>query len=142
MSSLQRVRVHHTFTSDPATVFAALSEHENLGRLFGARVTRVRDGDTTRNGVGSVRRLRAGGILPPFEETVTVSEPDTLIEYRITKGGPLRDHHGVQRFVPTADGGTMLDYTIEFRAAVPGLAPVVAAALRRSITAGLPSLVP
>ena len=31
-----RVNVTHTYTSDPKTVFEALSEHENLGPVFGA----------------------------------------------------------------------------------------------------------
>ena len=42
------------------------------------------------------------GRTAPFEETVTQFEPDELIEYRITKGTPLRDHVGVMRFTPAA----------------------------------------
>lgn len=136
-----RVHVTHTFRSPPANVFAALGEHEDLGPLFGASITRLRDGDTSRNGVGSVRSLRIGP-APAFEETVTVSEPDERIEYRITRGGPLRGHHGVQVLTPTEDGGTRLDYTIAFDAPVPGLAAVVAKVLTARITAGLPGLVP
>ena len=81
-----------------------MSEHENLGPLFGANVTRVRDGDTERNGVNSVRRLKVGP-LPPFEETVHEFVPDERIVYRITKGGPLKDHVGVLEFSPGAGGG-------------------------------------
>lgn len=131
----------HTYTSDPVAVFEALSEHENLGALFGAKITRVRDGDTSRNGVGSTRRLKIGP-LPAFEETTTTAEPGSLIEYRITKGGPLKGHWGVQRLTPTADGGTTLDYTIGFDAPVPGMAAVVGKVLTGSITKGLPKLVP
>jgi hypothetical protein len=85
MATPQRVHVTHTYTSDPATVFEKLSEHENLGPVFGAKITRVRDGDTSRNGPGSTRRLKIGP-LPAFEETTTVSEPNTLIEYKISTG--------------------------------------------------------
>ena len=136
-----RVHVTQTYRSDPATVFAALAEHENLGPVFGAKITRMRDGDASRNGVGSVRRLKIGP-LPAFEETTTVAEEPTLIEYRITRGSPLRNHHGVQRLSPTPDGGTRLDYTITFDAVVPGLDKVVAAVLTRAISRGLPKLVP
>ncbi len=136
-----RVHVTQTYRSDPSTVFAALAEHENLGPVFGANITRMRDGDTSRNGVGSVRRLKIGP-LPAFEETTTVAEEPTLIEYRITRGSPLRNHHGVQRLSPTPNGGTRLDYTITFDAAVPGLDKVVAAVLTRAIARGLPKLVP
>jgi uncharacterized protein YndB with AHSA1/START domain len=138
MPAPQRVHVTHTFTSDPATVFAALSEHEKLGPALGARITRVRDGETSRNGVGSTRRLKIGP-LPAFEETVTVAEPNSLIEYQISKGTPLKGHWGVQRLTPTADGGTELDYRIGFD--LPLLAGVVGAAITRQLSKGLGSIV-
>ena len=68
MATPQRVHITHEFKSDPKTVFDKLAEHENLGPVFGAKVTRVSDGTTSRNGVGSVRRLQIGP-LPAFEET-------------------------------------------------------------------------
>ncbi|MBC7633652.1 SRPBCC family protein [Aeromicrobium sp.] len=139
MPTPQRVHVTHTFTSDPATVFEKLSEHENLGPVFGAKITRVRDGDTSRNGVGSTRRLKIGP-LPGFDETTTTAEPNTLIEYKITRGGPLKGHWGVQRLSPTADGGTLLDYTIGFDAPVPGMAALVGKILTGAISKGLPKL--
>jgi len=133
--------VTHTFRSAPADVFAALGEHENLGRLFGASITRLRDGETSRNGVGSARTLKIGP-LPAFVETVVVSEPDERIEYEITQGSPLRGHRGIQVLTPTADGGTLLDYTIHLDAPVPGVAGVVAKVLTQKISAGLPWLLP
>lgn len=141
MATPQRVHVVHTFTSDPATVFAKLAEHENLGPLFAARITRVRDGDTSRNGAGSTRRLKIGP-LPAFEETTTIAEPHTLIEYRITKGGPLKGHWARQILTPTSDGGTQLDYTIGFDMPVPGTAPVVARILQTVITRSIGKLTP
>ncbi|HUQ00352.1 MAG TPA: SRPBCC family protein [Aeromicrobium sp.] len=137
-----RVHVKHTYTSDPKTVFDALSEHENLGPVFGAKITRKTDGDANRNGVGSSRQLNIGP-LPPITETVVVWEPNTHIEYEITKGGfPLKNHYGVQRLTPTADGGTELDYTIAFDSVIPGMAPVVAKQLTAALSKGLPRLVP
>lgn len=141
MASSQRVHVVHTFTSDPATVFDKLSEHENLGPVLGAKITRLSDGTSTRNGVGSVRRLKIGP-LPAFEETVTVADPNTLIEYKVTKGSPLKGHWGKQVLTPTADGGTTLEYTIGFDMAVPGLAPVVGKAIVGALRKGLPKLCP
>jgi len=131
------VVVDRTFTLPPARVFAYLAEHEHLGPLFAAKVTRLRDGtDGTRNGVGSARSLRIGP-LPAFVETNTEVVPDELIRYRITKGSPLRDHEGVMRFAPTPSGGTHFHYEVRFGAVVPGLDKVVAASLRRSIAKGL-----
>ncbi len=140
MTTPQRVHVTHTYTSDPATVFEALSEHENLGPVFGAKITRVRDGKTSRNGVGSTRSLKVGP-LPAFEETITAAEPNTLIEYEISKGSPLRGHWGKQALTPTADGGTLLDYTIGFDIA-PGVSGLVGKVLSSNIAKGLPKLAP
>ncbi len=134
---MQRVLVERDFALPPERVFAYLAEHENLGRLFGAKIERKRDGtDGTRNGVGSVRALRVGP-LPPFEETVTEVVPDELIRYRITKGSPLRDHSGEMRFQPAPAGGTHLRYEISFRGVVPGIDRVIAPGLKRNIANGL-----
>jgi len=141
MATPQRVHVTHTYTSDPATVFEKLSEHENLGPLFKARITRVRDGDTSRNGPGSTRSVKIGP-LPAFEETTTVSEPHALIEYEITKGSPLKGHWGRQILTPTSDGGTQLDYTIGFDLPVPGVAGAVGKVLEANIAKGLGQLAP
>lgn len=141
MSTPQRVHVVHTYTSDPATVFEKLSEHENLGPVFGAKIARVKDGDTSRNGVGSTRSLKIGP-LPAFHETTTVSEPNTLIEYKISKGSPLKGHWGRQVLTPTPEGGTVLDYTIGFDMAVPGVAGIVAKVLTKNIAKGLGKLTP
>jgi hypothetical protein len=137
-----RVHVTHRYTSDPKSVFEALSEHENLGPIFGAKITRLTDGESSRNGVGSSRRLNIGR-LPAIVETVVVSEPNSTIEYKITAGGfPLKGHYGVQRLSPTDDGGTLLDYTIAFNTIIPGFAPVVAKQLTAGLRKGLPKLLP
>src|SRR5262245_12847990 len=111
---MQRVLVERRFDAAPGEVFAYLAEHENLEPLFGARITRVRDGDDgTRNGVGSTRRLKIAPVIPAFEETTTELVPDSLIRYRITKGTPLREHEGLMRFFPDGEG-TRLVYEITF----------------------------
>jgi uncharacterized protein YndB with AHSA1/START domain len=134
---VQTVRVQKDFAAPPERVFAHLSENDNLGVLFApARVEHARDGEDGRTGVGSVRRLSFWGLLP-FEETVTDVVPNERIEYEITKGSPMRDHHGTMRFTPTGSGGTHLEYEITFDSAVPGLAPVVAMQLRRALAKGL-----
>jgi uncharacterized protein YndB with AHSA1/START domain len=131
------VHVEHEFTKAPDRVFAYLAEHENLADVFGAKVTRLCDGeDGQRNGVGSRRQLRIGP-LPPFEETVVEFAVPQRIVYRITKGSPLSDHRGEMLFSPTASGGTRFEYDIRLGAPVPGLALIVKAALTRSINGSL-----
>ena len=133
--SVQRIEITQDFTLPVERAYAYLAEHENLGPLFGATITRVRDGDLERNGAGSVRQLKVGP-LPAFEETVLEAVPNERIAYRITKGSPLRDHRGVMDFtaLPT---GSRLRYVIEFRAVVPGMDRLVKIGLTRNITKGL-----
>lgn len=131
---MKRIEIVQDFALPVERVFAYLAEHENLGPLFGARVERLRDGHETRNGVGSVRRLKVTP-LPSFEETVTGFEVGEYVEYRITKGSPLKDHVATMRFARRGSGCT-LTYIIAFRA--PRLVEgVVAAGLERNIRAGL-----
>lgn len=132
---MQNIDITHDFTLPVERVYAYLAEHEHLGPLFGAKITRVKDGDTTRNGVGSVRQVKVGP-LPPLEETVLEAVPNERIVYRITKGSPLRNHRGVMEFSTTA-AGSRLRYVIEFGAVVPGLDRVVKLGLERNIRKGL-----
>jgi uncharacterized protein YndB with AHSA1/START domain len=130
------VHIEHEFTKPPERIFAYLSEHENLADVFGAKVTRLCDGDGARNGVGSRRQLQIGP-LPPFEETVNEFVVPERIVYRITKGSPLRGHVGVMTFAATPAGGTRFVYDIRIASPIPGLAPLVRASLTRSITQSL-----
>jgi uncharacterized protein YndB with AHSA1/START domain len=132
---MQQIRISHDFALPVERVYAYLAEHEHLGPLFGARVTRLRDGDTSRNGVGSARRLKVGP-MPPFTETVTEAVENERIGYRITQGSPLRNHRGLMEFARTSTG-SHLDYLIEFGTAVPGLDRVIKLGLERSIRRGL-----
>ncbi len=135
---MQRVEIEHVFAKPVEDVYAFLAEHENLGPLFGAKISRVRDGDTSRNGAGSVRKLKIGP-LPAFEETVTEAIENELIRYRITKGSPLKGHHGEMRFTSRGPG-THLRYVIEFGAVVPGLDRIIKAGLEKNIRKGLPTV--
>ena len=133
---MARIEITQDFALPVQRVYAYLSEHENLGPLFGARISRVRDGTTSRNGEGSVRRLKVGP-LPPFEETVTRAVPDEVVEYRITSGTtPLRGHRGEMRFCATPSGSRLV-YVIEFGAVLPLLDKVIAVGLERNIRTGL-----
>jgi len=59
------VTVEHHFAQTPARVFAYLAEHEHLGELLGAQVTRLSDGDDgERNGVGSAGDCRSARCRP------------------------------------------------------------------------------
>jgi len=131
------ISVTQDFTKPVERVFDFLAEHENLTAIFPGKVTRVRDGeDGTRNGVGSTRAIGIGP-GPKIVETNTVVVPNERIEYKITGGIPVKHHHGTMQFSALPDGGSRLQYDIELVPPVPGLAPILKAALTRSITSGL-----
>lgn len=120
-------------------LFAYLGEHENLEAIFApARIRRLSDGQGARNGVGSAREMRIL-LAPPFVETVTAYRENELIEYRITRGSPLKNHRGVMRFT-AIPGGTRLHYTIEFEGKLPLVAEVVKPVLEQAIRRGLNKL--
>lgn len=137
----QRVYVEHTFPAPVAKVFAALAEHENLALLFApAKVTRLRDGWSERNGVGSARKLSIP-LTPPFVETTQVYRENEVIEYAITSGiSPIKDHYGVMKFSDIGGNQTKLEYTIEFKGRVPVIGPVVKVVLQNAIGQGLKKL--
>ena len=137
---VETVHVEHEFRVPVERVFNHLAEHENLAELFGMRVERVADGEHQRNGVGSVRRLSLNGIAP-FEETVTAYREHQLIEYEITKGTPLNEHHGAMRFSRRESGhASHLEYEIRLGSDIPGVAKVVARVLTKRISRGLARL--
>jgi hypothetical protein len=134
---MQRVHVIQDFPQPVSELFAYLSEQENLEPLFGAKIKRLSDGDDgSRNGKGASRELRVGP-LPGFVETNTEVISEQLIRYRITRGGILKNHEGVMRFSSQGDGGSLLDYTIEFDGKLPLIGPIVKRMLTKSIKDGL-----
>ncbi len=120
-------------------LFAALADHNNLSKVFGVPVRRIRDGRNEPNGVGSVRKIGPGPL--GIEETVTALEPNESIDYRITRGGfPLRNHRGRIDFSEKTDGGSRVDWTIEFDSALPLAGSAVGFVLKQAISTGLKRL--
>ncbi len=140
MLKTQRVYVVQEFDAPVAKVFAALSEHENLSKIFApAKVTRLNDGKDARNGVGSARKLSIP-LTPSFVETNLVYRENELIEYAITSGiAPIKEHRGVMKFIDLGNR-TRLEYTITFKGRVPFIGPLVRAALQDGVARGLKKL--
>lgn len=131
------ISVSQRFKAPVADVFAVLSDHNQLQRVFGIPVTRIKDGKDSANGVGSVRRLGP----PPFgvQETVTALAPNQRIDYIITKfGGPVMNHNGNQVFTEK-DSGCELTWQINF-SSLPVLGNGVAKVLETALTRGLKKL--
>ncbi|HEX4872611.1 MAG TPA: SRPBCC family protein [Nevskiaceae bacterium] len=126
--SRQLLRFEQFFAAPRETVFAFFSDHQSFGEIWPGRFERIQvapAGDDP-NGLGSVRRVRSAGMV--IEETITAFEPPARIEYRVTRGGPLKNHRGELRFTEVP-GGTQLDYQIEFEPRWPLTGGLIASTL-------------
>ncbi|TEW99609.1 SRPBCC family protein [Acinetobacter baumannii] len=129
MLKTQKINIIQEFDAPIDKVFAALSEHENLSKLFApAKVTRISNGKDARNGVGSARKMSIP-FTPSFVETNLVYKENELIEYAITSGiSPIKAHRGVMQFTDLGNNRTRLNYTISFKGRVPFIGPIIKAA--------------
>lgn len=135
---MHRIEIRYTSGLSLPALFETLADHNNLGKVFGAPVRRIRDGQDSPNGVGSVRRIGAGPVV--IEETVTALAQDESIDYRITRGGfPLKNHSGHIQFAQ-APGGGRVEWTIEFDSALPLAGSIAGFALKQAISRGLKRL--
>jgi uncharacterized protein YndB with AHSA1/START domain len=134
---MEKIYFEKIFKAPRKAVFDHLSDHKNLSPIFNARITRIRDGkDGNVNGKGSVREIcLVPGIK--FEETITGFVPDTMIEYVISKGSPLKNHKGTMEFSDHGTG-TCLRYRIEFESKypIPFFGSIVRWGLERTIISG------
>jgi len=133
--SLKTIKIVQTFAAPVEQVFDALSDHESFGRICGIKAKRVKDGEGTENGLGSVRQLNIGP-LPSFEETITDFVPNELIEYKITQGSPIKNHVGTMKFSSQGDQ-TVLHYTIKLESKIPFTTGLIKSALEHGISGGL-----
>lgn len=124
----QTVRFEQFFAAPRERVFAWFADHEKFGRIWPGSTRRVQDSadGANVNGLGSVREVRSSGMA--FEETITAFDPPERIEYRITKGSPIKNHQGRLNFSEVT-GGTKLDYTIEFDPKIPLTGGLIASVL-------------
>lgn len=136
---MQHIHIQVDFPFSLENLFQYLKKHENFNELFApAKVQTIQKGQGDDYGVGSVRRLSIFGLVQ-FEETIVSFQENALIEYKITKGTPLKNHHGKMVFAAKG-AGSSLDYSIQFESAVPFLAYLVKQDLQKSISKGLKGL--
>ena len=130
----QTIQLNIDFPAPIEDIFSFFEVHENLGRIFGAKIVRIKEGSDSPNGKGSVRKLNIGP-LPPIEETVTEYKKNELIEYTISNKTPLKNHYGVMRF-SEKNGGTHLDYKIVFESRIPLAGGLIRKVLESNISKG------
>ncbi|HUP91308.1 MAG TPA: SRPBCC family protein [Solimonas sp.] len=133
----EELRFEHVFRQPVAKVFAYFSDHAKLGRLWGARWRQLSPGSDPAypQGLGSVREVKASAFR--WEETVTAFKPLELIEYKITKGAPVKEHIARIAF-EKVPGGTKVVYEVRFDPKIPGTGRMFAATMRLGWTIGIP----
>jgi uncharacterized protein YndB with AHSA1/START domain len=133
----QTLSFDEIFPASRSRVFAYFGNPDRLQRLWGGRFKRQTAGSDPAHpdGVGATRTVRAGAFK--FTETITAFEPGELIEYQMHAGGPVRNHRSRIAFTD-ADGGTRVQYTIEFDSKFPGSGAMIAATIRLAWRVGAP----
>lgn len=134
--SLQTIKIVQSFNAPVDQVFSVLSDHERFGKIIGVNTKRIKDGQGSENGLGSIRKMNIGP-LPSFQETITDFKQDALIEYKITQGSPIKNHVGVMKFSAQGDKQSVLHYTIQLESKIPFTTSVIKKALENGISKGL-----
>ncbi len=136
---MQTIQITQESSRSVAELYAALEDHDRLGSVLGVPVKRIKEGKTSPNGIGSVRRIGVGPVA--IEETVVGAVVDKSIDYKITRGGwPVKDHHGRLTFKALPGGGSQVQWRIDLDAAVPGAAVLIKQVLKLGIGRGLKKL--
>ena len=132
MLKTQYINIIKEFDAPVEKVFATLSEHENLNKIFApAKITRINNGKDSRNGVGSARKMSIP-LAPSFVETNLVYQENKLIEYAITSGiAPIKAHRGIMKFSDLGNNRSRLDYSITFKGRVPFIGSIIKIALEK-----------
>jgi len=91
-----------------------------------------REGASDRQGVGAIRRFRAGRARTR-EEIVAFERPGHFA-YVLLSGIPIRDYRADVTLTERSDGGTDISWHSTFRSKVPGLGGVVRRSLTKFIT--------
>ncbi len=133
------VNVSRTVPLPVEQVFDMLADHNQLTAVLGLPCKRTRDAEGADvNGLGSVRKL---GLWPlDFDETIVGFEPNSRIDYRITRGTPLKNHRGSVSFARDGAKKTKVSWNIEYEMSIPVLGTVIQQALRFGIARGLGKL--
>lgn len=125
-----------------AEVWSAITDHEGMARWLPARVTLLARKEG--GGLGTVRRIRAGGVAVIDEEVVYADPPEPRkpgrLVYRIVRGLPVDFHRGEMIVESLGDRRSRLTWDVVVASRVPGLARATVALLRPALRDGLRKL--
>lgn len=113
-------QVHHQVLVDAPreVIWEALADHANIGDWWCYQGKLLREGHEHPAGVGALRELRRFG--EKVVEEVLAFEPLERMDYRLISGAPVKFHFGRIQLHETPDGRVWIDYSIRFKAKIPG----------------------
>lgn len=133
----QMISVSHEFDVTREEVFAVIADPYELAAINSFGVERIKDStDDNVNGVGSVRRLKMG-FFRSIDEVITEFDVPELIEYRVVKGVPVKNHVGRITFVDIGNGRSRVDFFIQFDSTFPGLGSMLRIGLQKAIATSM-----
>ena len=110
-------------------VFERITDHEAMRDWPGIGGCVLIQTGEPRNGLGAVRRVKAGGLT--LDEEVVQWAPPTRYEYTIIRGLPV-EHRGAVT-LSEVDGGTEVRWAVTMSSRVPLLAVTVGAFLQNGL---------
>lgn len=125
---MNHVEVARVFSHPLERVFRRYTDHAGWSEWAGMGGVRlVKEGAPERDGVGAVRVF---SLAPTgLREEVTLFDPPTRMEYRISEGGfPLAEHRGEVLFTPQGTA-TRVTWRISFASRIPGTGKLLALGL-------------
>lgn len=140
--SQHKIVLEQEIGAPAADVWSAITDHEGMARWLPARVTLVARKEG--GGPGTVRRIRAGGVVVIDEEVVYADPPEGTragrLVYRIVRGAPIDFHRGEMLVESLGDRRSRLTWDIVVASKVPGVARATVAVLRPTLRDGLRKL--
>ncbi|MFA5121287.1 SRPBCC family protein [Zavarzinia sp.] len=136
----RHIHLHSVIKAPRAEVFAWVGDHEKFGSLLPGKTRRIVDGTGPDgvNGAGSVRRVSFG--VSYTDEKTTAVVPGEYVEYTVVQGSPVKNHLGRIKLTDTADGGTEVDYRVEFEPRIPFTGFLTELLVRNILGGGLAKL--
>lgn len=138
--SRYEVSIDEVFPAPRSKIFKFFGTHEKLGIIFGGQFERIKAGEDPKNpdGLGSIRLIKLPLPGPAFEETIITYQPETLIEYIVSRGSPIKNHLGHIEFSDAPGGGTRVKYTIGFEPRIPCTGLLIKGILTAGFKIGIP----
>lgn len=126
------VRLNVDLGAEPDEVFSFFTD--NFDQVWPGKITELGGGSDPiePKGIGFRRRIKPPGMPGHLEEEITVHRRPQLIEYRvINDDSPISNHVGRISFSPR-EGGTHVEYSIDFDYSPAALGAVAGGVMRVS----------